>query len=86
MSAESAVYRRSHSSSWQQVRTGLPEEKGLLTFVLTTNPANQESFTRGQQQRHFPSTDAVCAGKKRLMHWPDNFQMGRVNALAVVEE
>ncbi len=86
MSAESAVYRRSHHSPWQQIRAGLPEEKGLLTFVLTVNPAELGVFYAGSNKGIFRSTDAGSSWEELLMHWPHNFQMGRVNALVVVEE
>ncbi len=86
MSAESAVYRRSHSSPWQQVRAGLPEEKGLLTCVLTANPAEARVFYAGSNQGIFRSADAGVSWEALPIHWPDKFQMGRVHALVVVEE
>ena len=86
MSAESAVYRRSHNSPWQQVRTGLPEEKGLLTCVLAANPAEAGVFYAGSNKGIFRSADAGVSWEELPIHWPDNFQMGRVHALVVVEE
>lgn len=86
MSAASAVYRRSHNSPWQQVRTGLPEEKGLLTFVLAANPAEAGVFYAGSNKGIFRSADAGVSWEELAMRWPDNFQMGRVQALVVVEE
>ncbi len=86
MSAESAVYRRSHNSPWQQVRAGLPEEKGLLTFVLTANPAEPGVFYAGSNKGIFRSEDAGVIWEELPIRWPDNFQMGRVHALVVVEE
>ena len=86
MSAESAVYRRSQNNPWQQVRAGLPEEKGLLTSVLTANPAEPGVFYAGSNSGIFRSADAGVSWEKLPLHWPDNFQMGRVHALVVVEE
>lgn len=86
MSAESAVYRRSHNSPWQQMRTGLPEEKGLLACVLATNPAEPGVFYAGSNQGIFRSADAGMSWEALPIHWPDNFQMGRVHALVVGEE
>ena len=85
-SAESAVYRRSHSSPWQQVRSGLPEEKGLLTCVLTVNAAEPGVFYAGSNKGIFRSADAGVDWEELPIHWPDNFQMGRVHALVVIEE
>lgn len=84
--AESAVYRRSQNSPWQQVRAGLPEEKGLLTFVLTANPAEPGVFYAGSNKGMFRSPDAGVNWEEVPIHWPDNFQIGRVHALLVVEE
>jgi photosystem II stability/assembly factor-like uncharacterized protein len=86
MSAESTVYRRSQNSPWQQVRAGLPEEKGLLTCVLTANAAEPGVFYAGSNKGIFRSADAGVSWEELAMHWPDNFQMGRVHALVVVEE
>lgn len=86
MGAESAVYRRSHSSPWQQVRAGLPEEKGLLTCVLTTCPSEPGVFYAGSNKGIFRSVDAGVNWEELALHWPSNFPMGRVHALTVVEE
>jgi photosystem II stability/assembly factor-like uncharacterized protein len=86
MSAASAVYRRSYNSPWQQVQAGLPEEKGLLTFILTTNPAEAGVFYAGSNKGIFRSTDAGVSWEALPIHWPANFQMGRVHALVAVEE
>jgi photosystem II stability/assembly factor-like uncharacterized protein len=85
-SAESAIYRRSRNSPWQQVRAGLPAEKGVLTFVLTANPAEPGVFYAGSNKGIFRSADAGVSWEELPIHWPDNFQMGRVHALVVVEE
>ena len=86
MSAASAVYRRSHNSPWQQVQAGLPHEKGLLTCVLTTNLAEPGIFYAGSNKGLFRSPDAGASWEVLPIHWPDNFQIGRVQALIVVEE
>jgi photosystem II stability/assembly factor-like uncharacterized protein len=85
-SAASAVYRRSHNSPWQQVRAGLPEENGLLTCVLAVNPAEAGVFYAGSNKGVFRSTDAGMSWEALPIHWPENFQIGRVHALAIVEE
>lgn len=86
MSAASAVYRRSHNSPWQQVQSGLPGEKGLLAFVLAANAAEPGVFYAGSNKGIFRSADAGVSWKELAISWPDNFQMGRVHALVVVEE
>lgn len=85
-SAESAVYRRSQNSPWQQVRDGLPQEKGLLTCVLTANAAEPGLFYAGSNQGIFRSADAGVSWEALPIHWPDNLSIGRVYALAAVEE
>ncbi|MBV9709353.1 MAG: glycosyl hydrolase [Ktedonobacteraceae bacterium] len=86
MGAESAVYRRSHNSPWQQVRAGLPEEKGLLTSVLTSNPAEAGVFYAGSNKGIFRSPDAGVSWQELPLRWPDNFRVGRVHALVALEE
>jgi hypothetical protein len=86
MSAESAIYRRSHKSPWQQVRAGLPGEKGLLTCVLTVNPAEPGVFYASSNKGIYRSADAGVNWEELPIRWPDGFQMGRVHALVVVEE
>ncbi len=86
MSAESAVYRRSHGGSWQQVRAGLPEEKGLQASVLTVNQAEAGVFYAGSNKGIFRSADAGMSWEALPIRWPDNFHMRHFNALAVVEE
>jgi hypothetical protein len=86
MSAASAVYRRSHNSLWQQVQAGLPQEKGLLTCVLTTNAAEPGVFYAGSNKGLFRSDAAGIRWEELPIPWPHNFQIGRVHALVVVEE
>jgi hypothetical protein len=85
-SAASAVYRRSHNSPWQQVQAGLPGEKGLLTCVLASNPAEPGVFYAGSNKGLFYSTDAGASWEELPIQWPANFQIGRIHTLAVVEE
>jgi len=85
MNAESAVYRRSQNSPWQKVRAGLPEEKGLLTCVLATCPAEPGVFYAGSNKGLFRSTDAGMSWEALPLHWPGHVQIGRVHALMVVE-
>jgi photosystem II stability/assembly factor-like uncharacterized protein len=85
LNAESAVYRRSKSSPWQQVRAGLPGEKGFLACVLTANPAEPGIFYAGSNTGIFRSTDAGVSWEAVPLPRPDTFQMGRVHALVVVE-
>ena len=86
MSAESALYRRSQNHPWQQVQAGLPEENGLLICVLTTNSAEPGVFYAGSNKGIFRSADTGINWEALPIHWPDNFQIGRVNALVIGEE
>src|SRR5439155_10387759 len=56
--AESAIYRRSGSSQWQQVRSGLPEQKGLLTSVLAAHEAEPGEFYVANNKGVLRSADA----------------------------
>jgi len=56
--AESAIYRRSGSSQWQQVRSGLPEPQGLLASVLVAHEAEPGVFYAANNKGVFRSADA----------------------------
>ena len=86
MSAESAIYRRSNSSSWQQIHAGLPQPRGLLTSVLASNEAEPHVFYAGNNIGIFRSTDAGLSWQELSIPWPTGTRVGRVDALIVVLE
>lgn len=86
MHAESAIYRRTNGSQWQQVRNGLPAPHGLLTSVLATHESEPGVFYAANNKGVFRSADAGSTWEELPIPWPTNRQLGRANALVVVQE
>lgn len=84
--AESAIYRRSGSSQWQQVRSGLPEPRGLLTSVLAANEAEPGVFYVANNKGVFRSADAGSTWEALPIRWPAGTRLGRAYALVVVQD
>jgi len=85
-SAESALYRRSGESEWQQVRDGFPEPRGLLTSVLATHEAEPGVFYAANNEGVFRSADAGANWAALPIRWPQGMRIGRAHALVVVPE
>ena len=86
MSAESAIYRRSGNSKWQQVRDGLPPARGLLASVLAANEAEPGVFYAANNKGLFRSADAGSTWEELSIPWPVGTRLGRAHALVVVQE
>lgn len=86
MHAESAIYRRSGTGQWQQVRNGLPAPQGLLASVLAANEAEPGVFYAGNNHGVFRSADDGTTWKQLPIPWPTGTHVGRVSALVVVPE
>jgi hypothetical protein len=86
VSAQSAIYCRSHGSPWRQVFAGLPDERGLLASVLATNQAEPGVFYMASNQGVYRSSDAGSTWEQVPIHLPANYEMGRAQALIVVDE
>lgn len=84
--AESAIYRRSDNSQWQQVRNGFPEPRGLLTSVLATHEAEPGVFYAANNRGVFRSVDAGSSWEAMSIRWPQGLRFGRAHALVVVQE
>jgi hypothetical protein len=84
--AESALYRRSGESDWQQVRDGFPEPRGLLTSVLATHEAEPGVFYAANNKGVFRSADAGASWAALPIRWPQGARFGRAHALVVVPE
>ncbi len=82
--AESAIYRRSGSNAWQQVREGLPQPRGLLASVVTANEAEPGVFYASGNLDVFRSTNAGLSWEMLPIRWPAGTQPDRTNALVVV--
>ena len=84
--AESAIYRRSASSEWQQVQNGLPEPRGLLTSVLVANEAEPGVFYAANNKGVFRSADSGSTWEAMPIRWPIGTRLGRAHALVVVQD
>jgi hypothetical protein len=85
-SAESALYRKSDNSQWQQVHDGFPEPRGLLASVLATHEAEPGVFYAANNKGVFRSADAGSSWEMLPIHWPQSMRFGRAHALVVVQE
>jgi len=84
--AESAIYRRSGGSPWQEIHNGLPPARGLLASVLATNEAEPGVFYTANNQGVFRSTDTGFNWEAPALPRPGNITPGRANALVIVPE
>ncbi len=83
-SAESAIYRRTGGSPWQQVRDGLPEPRGLLASVLVANEAEPGVFYAANNQGVFRSADAGTSWEALRIRWPAGTRLGRASGLVAL--
>lgn len=86
MQAESAIYRRSRSNQWQQVRDGLPAPRGLLASALVANETEPGVFYAANNKGIFRSADAGLTWEEMPIRWPVGTRMGRAGALVVVPD
>ena len=86
MSAESAIYRRSNGSKWQQIHTGLPEPRGLLASVLASHKAEPHVFYAGNNKGIFRSINTGLTWQELSIPWPTGTRVGRADALIAVLE
>ena len=84
--AESAIYRRAAGSQWQQVRSGLPEARGLLTSVLSTNEVEPGVFYAANNKGVFRSADSGSNWEAMTILWPVGTRLGRAHGLVVVQD
>ncbi|MEO6893203.1 MAG: glycosyl hydrolase [Ktedonobacteraceae bacterium] len=85
--AESAIYRRSGDSPWQQVYAGLPETRGMLASVLAANEAEPGVFYAANNKGIFRSPDAGSRWEALPIRWPEKRTPGgRAHALVVMPE
>lgn len=84
--AESALYRKAGSAPWQEVRNGLPANKGSLAWTLASHNAEPGVFYAGNNQGIFRSADAGINWEALPIHWPDGLTIGRISAIALSSE
>ena len=78
--SESAIYRKSRGSDWQQVRDGLPGEKGTaISILMATAPG---LFWAANNHGVYRSADAGAHWERLDIPWPDAYK--RVNVLSMV--
>jgi len=82
--AESAIYRRSGDSPWQQVREGLPEPRGLLAPVLVANETEPGVFYASGNRDVYRSANAGLSWEMLPIRWPTGTNPVRTHALVVV--
>lgn len=83
--AESAIYRKTGGGPWQEVRDGLPPERGTLAYVLAANDAEPHTFYAAPHQGDLYRSSDAGATWERLAIWPDGYQPKDVTGLAVVD-
>jgi photosystem II stability/assembly factor-like uncharacterized protein len=86
MSAESAIYRRSNGSKWQQIQDGLPAPRGLLASVLVAHEAEPHVFYAGNNKGIYRSADTGLTWRELSIPWPTGTRVGRAGALIAVLE
>ena len=86
MSAESAIYRRSNGSKWQQIQDGLPAPRGLLASVLVAHEAEPHVFYAGNNKGIYRSADAGLTWEELSIPWSAGTRLGRADALIAVQE
>ena len=85
MGPESAVYRRSGNGPWMEVRSGLPEPRGTLAYVLASNEDEPGVFYAAPHQGSlFRSVDAGLSWERLNVVWPDGLAPRRAEGLVVV--
>jgi hypothetical protein len=72
--------------SWQMVREGLPEPRGLLTSVLAANEAEAGVFYAANNKGVFRSADGGCSWEAMPIRWPAGTHLGRAHALVVGQD
>jgi hypothetical protein len=81
--AESTIYRRSGTDSWQRVH-GLPEPGGLLAFALASHESEPGVFYAANNRGIFRSADGGMNWQMLPIQWPVGLTPGRAHGLAVI--
>jgi hypothetical protein len=83
--AESAIYRKRADEPWRKTEEGLPEDRGTLAPVLTTNSAEPGVFYALSNRGVHRSADAGLSWKDLEMPWTESYLRQRHQALVVGE-
>jgi photosystem II stability/assembly factor-like uncharacterized protein len=78
--AESAVYRKSGGSEWQEVGDGLPDGKGTTVSVLAATAPGV--FWAANNRGVYRSADSGQTWDRLEIPWPDAYMRGNVLAFA----
>lgn len=81
--AESALFRRSKGSPFQQVSEGLPAQQGTLASVLASHEAEPGVFYAANNHGVYRSADTGLTWEALPIPWPAGTLLGHVNALIV---
>jgi hypothetical protein len=84
--AQSAIFRRAGAGPFQLVSDGLPDQRGTMASVLTSNEAEQGVFYAANNHGVFRSQDSGITWEALPIPWPSGTLLGHVNGLAVVAD
>lgn len=83
--AESAIYRKTADEPWRKTEEGLPEDRGTLAPVLTTNPAEPGVFYALSNRGVHRSADAGLSWESLEVPWSERYLRQHHQALLVGE-
>lgn len=81
--AESYVYRRSGSSSWELAMNGLPAPAGMSIPVITAHPTQGGQFYAATNQGIFRSDDAGQSWSIIPVPWQQHYRQQNAKAIAL---
>lgn len=81
--AESAVYRKSGDSDWEEVREGLPDGNGTTVSVLASTAPGV--FWAANNRGVYRADDGGWSWERLAIAWPDAYARSNVLAFSVTE-
>lgn len=82
--AQSAIFRRSGAGPFQLVTEGLPDQRGTLASVLTTNEAEPGVFYAANNHGIFRSPNAGSSWEELPIPWPSGTRLGHIDSLVAL--
>jgi hypothetical protein len=85
--ANSFVYRKSiDSHKWDNISKGLPESKGTIITMLSSNPFNGGEFYGINNRGIFCSTDSGASWASLDIQWPKEYLLQHPFGIVVGED
>lgn len=84
--AESTICRRGHDGGWVEVSDGLPDPRGSVAAVLTTNPAESTGFYAAGSKGVFRSLDGGLSWSPLPLVWPEAYRGQPINDALVLPD